>query len=188
MEHVLDRTLSPVVSRLPAWVTPNAISIVRGLALFPVLMLYRDHPLVAGFGVLLPAMVLDLFDGPLARHRRQTSDIGAFLDATADKVFIHGVLWLALYPRVPLHIAASMSAIDLLLTVIRPLKRRLGAPVAANGFGKVKTVLQSFGVGFLLVRIPILETLGLPILLAAVLLATFSLGWHVADLFRKPAS
>ncbi|OGL72332.1 hypothetical protein A3F28_03330 [Candidatus Uhrbacteria bacterium RIFCSPHIGHO2_12_FULL_57_11] len=185
MALVIDRAVRPLVLHLPAWVTPNAISIVRGLAVIPVVLVHREHPFIAGFGILLPAMLLDLVDGPLARARGQASQIGAFLDATADKIFIHGVLWLACYPRIPLPAAVAMSYLDALLTVIRPMKRYLGSTAKANDFGKWKTVFQAVGIGFYLVRLPILETLGLPILIGALVMAALSFGGHARDLFRS---
>ena len=78
-----------------------------------------------------------------------------------------------------------MSYLDALLTVIRPMKRYLGMTAKANDFGKWKTVFQAVGIGFYLVRLPILETLGLPILIGALVMAALSFGGHVRDLFRS---
>ncbi len=185
MTGLLDRTLLPVVSRLPGWITPNAISVFRGLLIVPILALHQVHPLVAGYGFFLPAMLLDGVDGPLARHRGQTSEMGALLDATIDKLFLHGLLWLAVVPPVPVALAAALSGLDLLLTAIRAVKKRQGLTLRSNIFGKLKTVVMSFGVGFVLSQEPWMVWLGVPFLGAAAVMGGASLFGQFGDFFRK---
>lgn len=184
----LDRLLLPIVSRLPSWVTPNAITIVRGCMIVPILAVHEERPLVAGWGLYAPAMLLDAVDGPLARHRGITSEHGAMLDATVDKLLLHGILWLAILPQVWLQLAIALSALDLLLTAVRPIKQRFGRSVRANVFGKAKTTVMAFGVGFLLLRTPELAIPGLVCLVLTAALAGASLFVQVVDLVRKPAS
>lgn len=181
----LDRALRPVLERLPALITPNAITVFRGLLVVPILVLHRDHPLVAGFGIFLPAMVLDAFDGPLARHRGEVSESGAFLDATVDKLFLHGLLWLALVPAVPVPLAAALTGVDLLLTAIRAAKRRRGLTMRSNVFGKAKTIIMSFGVGFALTQVSWLIVPEMLLLGVAALFAGASLIGQLGDLLRK---
>ena len=182
---LVDRALRPVLERLPALITPNRITVFRGLLIMPILVLHRDHPLIAGFGIFLPAMVLDAFDGPLARHRGEVSESGAFLDATVDKLFLHGLLWLALVPAVPVPLAAALTGIDLLLTAVRAVKRHRGLTMRSNIFGKVKTIVMSFGVGFALTQAPWLIMPAMLLLGLAALFAGASLVGQLGDFFRK---
>lgn len=185
----IDRVLRPLIVRLPSWVTPNAITAVRGLLLVPILLLHADYPLVAGWGVYLPAMLLDAVDGPLARHRGITSEAGAFFDATVDKTLLHGIIWLVLLPRVGLPLAIMLAVLDAALTGIRPLKRWRKKSVQANVFGKAKTIVMAFGVGFALSCVPVIVQFGIPFLGLSAALAGASLFAQIDDLFfGKPAS
>ncbi len=184
----IDRFLRPLTARLPSWVTPNRITVLRGTLVLPILALQAEHPLVAGWGIYLPAMLLDALDGPLARHRGITSETGAMLDATVDKLFLHGIVWLALLPLVGVRVAVLLLGLDIALTAVRPLKRRFGRTARANGFGKLKTVVMAFGAGFVLTRTPDLVSVGLPLLDIAAALAGASLALHIIDLFRTDAS
>lgn len=185
MTAFLDRVLLPVVSRLPSWITPNAISVFRGLLIVPILVLHQVHPLVAGFGFFLPAMLLDAVDGPLARHRGQTSEMGAMLDATVDKVFLHGLLWLAVVPPIPVALAAALTGIDLLLTAIRAVKKHQGLTLRSNVFGKIKTFVMSFGIGFALTQESWLILPAVSLLGGAAVMGGASLFGQFGDFFRK---
>lgn len=188
MTAPIDRFLRPLTARLPSWVTPNRITVLRGTLVLPILALHAEYPLVAGFALYLPAMLLDAVDGPLARQRGITSETGAMLDATVDKLFLHGLVWLALLPAIGLEIAAALLGLDLALTLVRPVKRRLGRSVRANAFGKLKTVVMATGVGLVLTRLPFFVDVGLPLLAVAAGLAAASLALHLVDLLRTDAS
>ena len=83
----------PLLEFVPAWVHPNHFTILRALLLFP-LILARNIPWLA-VSIVLLSSVCDLFDGPLARVRGQTSETGASLDAFSDKFFLLGALFFA---------------------------------------------------------------------------------------------
>lgn len=186
-KNLLDQVLTPVVRSIPSWITPNAISVGRTLLVIPVILLAYKHPYIAGFGLFLPAMVLDALDGPLARSRGHTSALGSFLDSTGDKIFIHGTLWFAIYPYIPSLFwpAIIFSTPDLLLVLVRPIKYWLGITGNANLFGKIKTWLQAFTVGFLLVRMPSLYFYSLILMIGALGCATQSLIVHLRDIKNK---
>lgn len=186
MAKALDRLLMPIVNLVPLWITPNAISVGRTLMVIPIILTAREHPYIAGFALFLPAMLLDILDGPLARSRGQVSALGAFLDSTGDKVFIHGTLWFAVYPYAPILLwpAIALSALDLSLILVRPIKYWLGISGNANLFGKAKTWLQAFTVGFFLVRT---TSLFIPtaFLMSAMACAVYSLIFHLRDIQNK---
>lgn len=184
----IDGVLRPIITRLPGWVTPNRITVARGLLLVPIVLVHRQDPLVAGWCLYAPAMLLDAFDGPLARHRGITSESGAMLDATVDKLLLHGLVWLSLLPHVGLLLALLLAGFDLALTGIRPLKRWRGKSVQANVFGKAKTIVMAFGVGWIVSDVPIWINGGIALLWATVGLAALSLLAHIGDFFRKPAA
>lgn len=185
--RVTDRWLAPIVRLIPKWVSPNTISVGRTLVVIPIILLAKDHPYLAGFGLFLPAILLDMLDGPLARIRGQESKLGAFLDATGDKIFIHGTLWLAVYPFIPYlwALAVVISGFDFLLLLVRPIKHRLGISSKANVYGKIKIWCQSFAVGFLLLRAPGLLLPAILIALVSLVFAFNSLLLHLRDIQMK---
>ncbi len=69
---------------------PTYITFVR-IAITPLMVVlfyvYPDNPLPAGL-VFLAAGITDWLDGYLARHLRQGSRFGAFLDPVADKMIV----------------------------------------------------------------------------------------------------
>lgn len=181
----IDRFLVPLVARLPGWVTPNRITVLRGLMLVPIVLVYPTHPLVAGWCFYVPAMLFDVVDGALARHRGISSENGALLDATVDKVLLHGLVWLSLLPHVGILLAVLLAGLDLALTGIRPLKRWRGRSLEANVFGKAKTIVMAFGVGWIVSDVPIWMSGGIVLLWVTVGLAVLSLVAHIGDFFGK---
>ena len=131
--------------------TPNKLTILR-ILLVPLfvaallLAVIPHHFLIAGliFGV---ASLTDLLDGKLARKRDQITDFGKFADPLADKILVIS----ALICFVQLGIIGAVPVIVLLfreyaVTSIRLVAASNGKVVAANLWGKAKTVSQIIAV------------------------------------------
>jgi len=107
----------------------------------------------------------DWLDGYLARRFDQTSNFGAFLDPVADKLIVSTALVL-LVQRDPTLLNTLIAAViigrEITVSALREWMSELGARahVAVTFFGKWKTTLQIFGIGFMLYREPLL---GLPV-------------------------
>ena len=100
------------------------------------------HYLIAGliFGA---ASLTDYFDGKIARRDNLITDFGKFLDPLADKILITSIL----ICFVSLNISMATPVIIILfrefaVTSIRLVASTNGKVVAANMWGKVKTVIQ----------------------------------------------
>lgn len=170
----------PIVSYIPRWIHPNHLSSIRALFVVPVIY-WRDRPWLA-VSLLIISSVFDLFDGPLARLRGQQSQLGAVLDATSDKIFVLGTLLFACGDRVSISIRIAVVTIDVLLTLIRPIKHRLHATTSSNPWGKLKMWTQSFALAFVLTRNPLLAALAPWTFYAAIACALLSLRGHIRDL------
>ena len=75
--------------------TPNLLGIARIVAtpvVMALLLLAFPGAGLAAFIVFCLAAATDWLDGTLARRRRQVSPLGVFIDLTADKVFVGGIL------------------------------------------------------------------------------------------------
>jgi CDP-diacylglycerol--glycerol-3-phosphate 3-phosphatidyltransferase len=99
------------------------------------------------------ASLTDYFDGQIARKRNIVTSFGVFLDPLADKILVIS----ALVAFVSLDLCGPVAVIiiisrDFMVSGIRMLAATAkGKVIAANWWGKVKTVLQMvFIVGILL--------------------------------------
>lgn len=179
MAGFFDRVTHPIVNRMPGWVHPNHLSVARALFVVPIII-WRDRPLVA-VSLLIASSIFDILDGPLARKRELTSQFGATLDATMDKIFILGALWLACGSLVWLPYRIAITGLDLILTVMRPIKWYLKVSTSSNRWGAAKTWTQSIGIGLVLTQQPPLLLASIFVFAIAIVWATLSLLGHLMD-------
>jgi len=92
--HALDKPLAAFARKLP--LSPNSITIT-GFALTLGSSLILAHDLILGAFCLLPAGLLDMLDGIVARSKGQSSSFGAFLDSVLDRysdsVILLAIAW-----------------------------------------------------------------------------------------------
>ncbi len=138
----------------PVWNLPNAVTTARVLMVPLVLVV-----LVVGEGdaarwvaaaLFTVAAATDRLDGYLARKRGQVTDWGKLLDPIADKALIGGtLLTLSVLGEVPWWITVVVLVRELGITAMRLAILRY-VVIAASPGGKLKTVLQSVGIGLFL--------------------------------------
>jgi CDP-diacylglycerol--glycerol-3-phosphate 3-phosphatidyltransferase len=106
----------------------------------------RDRPWAFGLAAWLFAFaaITDFFDGRLARRWKRTSELGNFLDTTADKLLVAGVLIaLVEVDRTTTWIAAVIVARELLILGLRgAVTAAEGTVVAPSMLGKAKANVQ----------------------------------------------
>jgi CDP-diacylglycerol--glycerol-3-phosphate 3-phosphatidyltransferase len=91
------------------------------------------------------AMFTDFCDGYFARRQKQVSDIGKIFDPLADAVFFV-IVWTALgiAGAYPVWLALPFLGRELVQHVyLRPMAARHGLMLAANVWGKLKTLVQT---------------------------------------------
>jgi CDP-diacylglycerol--glycerol-3-phosphate 3-phosphatidyltransferase/cardiolipin synthase len=103
------------------------------------------------FGV---AAITDLLDGWVARRFGQMSKFGEFLDPVADKLMVAIVLVMLVQGDPLWHvdiIAMIIIGREITISALREWMATIGerANVKVNWTGKVKTVLQMFGIAFM---------------------------------------
>lgn len=151
--------------------TPNKLTMLRILLvpIFMVLLLVKAipfHILFAGICFII-ASLTDLIDGKLARKNGQVTTFGKFLDPIADKLLVTA----ALVCFVELGLASSWVAMiiiarEFLVTSLRLIASDGGKVIAANFWGKSKTVSQITAV----VVVMAVSALSLPALIGSVFL------------------
>lgn len=132
--------------------TPNKLTLLRVL-LIPVFLvvLYWGFPgsQYAALAIFVIASLTDLVDGYIARKRDLVTDFGKFMDPLADKclttaAFIYMVACGICSPVV----LAVILFREFAVAGVRMLAAETGTVIAANMWGKVKTVLQMLTVLF----------------------------------------
>jgi CDP-diacylglycerol--glycerol-3-phosphate 3-phosphatidyltransferase len=95
------------------------------------------------FGLFGFAALTDFFDGRLARRWKQTSALGNFLDTTADKLLVSGVL-IALVEvgHASIWVAFIIIGRELLIMGLRGIVASEGAPMSPSIWGKAKAWVQ----------------------------------------------
>ena len=104
--------------------------------------------------VFIIASATDYLDGHLARKWNQVTDLGKFLDPIADKMLVNTLLIYLIIPvggvGIPWFCVALMVLRDLVVDTMRFVAASKGKVVAANIFGKMKTVFQMVAIPFVL--------------------------------------
>lgn len=137
---------------------PNKITLSR-ILIVPVIviLLYfegRIPCLLASLGFAL-ASITDLVDGHIARKSNMVTSFGKFLDPLADKVLITSVLiMLVAMGRVEAWIAIVIICRDLIITGLRAIAADEGVVIAADVYGKWKTVMQMVALVVLILHYP----------------------------------
>jgi CDP-diacylglycerol--glycerol-3-phosphate 3-phosphatidyltransferase len=130
---------------------PNILSVCRIIMLAPlVLLIMINQPVTYAIATLLFLLVAltDTIDGRLARRYNLVSTLGVFLDLTADKMLVSGLL-IALVEvhLVPAWIVIVIVSREFLVTGMRSLAAAAGKVIPAGRWGKQKTFLTLLGTG-----------------------------------------
>ncbi len=136
------------------------ITVVR-VVLVPVVMwlLLDGHHLAHAYGVAAGlfgiAAATDFLDGFLARRWRAATTLGSFLDTTADKLLVSGVL-VALVGagRASPWIATIIVARELLIMGLRGVVAVDGTVMRPSVWGKAKTNVQFLAILMAILRTP----------------------------------
>lgn len=120
------------------------------------------NPVYLGiFVFFVVAAYTDHLDGHLARKHNQITDLGKFLDPVADKLLINTMLIFLIIPAnyalgqtatVSMWCVIIMIVRDIVVDALRFVAAKKNVVIAANIFGKLKTVLQMVAIGVVLLN------------------------------------
>ncbi len=133
---------------------PNLLTCLRVLLIpvFMVLAYQGNMPCdMAALIVYVVACLTDYVDGNLARKNNQVTNFGKFMDPVADKLLVMAALLLFVEDGT---IAAWMVAIilgrEFIVSALRMVAASEGLVIAANMWGKAKTMITMITLIFLL--------------------------------------
>jgi len=137
------------------------------------------------------AGMTDFLDGWVARARGEVSPLGVFMDLTADKVLVGGVLVAMVeVGLLPTWIVATILVRELVIGGVRQMAAAENVVIAAKPLGKAKTLTTLLGMGALLIAYdaltggplaatgigPMVQLIGYWLMVVATVL-TFVSGW-----------
>ncbi len=106
---------------------------------------------MAAFIVFVLAALTDYLDGLVARRRGEVSPLGVFMDLTADKVLVGGVLVAMVeVGLLPTWMVATILVRELVVAGIRQMAASENIVIAARPLGKAKTATTLAGMALLL--------------------------------------
>lgn len=137
---------------------PNSLTVGRVVAIFIFLILanivepdvwpfFSDESTqnikIFAFILATLAGVTDFFDGWAARKFNQVTEFGKLIDPLADKIFVSAIMLMMVeFQMVPAWIAVIVISREFMVTGLRMLALQSSLVIPADGWGKVKTVMQ----------------------------------------------
>ena len=142
---------------------PNKLTIIRML-LVPIMVIIPFFN-IQGYCFYIPiesllillifviASITDKLDGSIARSRNQITTFGKFLDPLADKILvISALVMLVEFGKLPAWIPIIVLAREFVVSGYRMLAvQKSGEVIAANIWGKLKTVTQMIAIPLALI-------------------------------------
>ena len=140
---------------------PNILTCVRVLLIpvFMVLAYQNNMPCdIAALIVYVVACLTDYVDGYLARKNNQVTNFGKFMDPVADKLLVMAALLIFIEDGTnPAWAVAIILGREFIVSALRMVAASEGLVIAANMWGKAKTMITMITLIFLLCPIgPIL--------------------------------
>ena len=140
---------------------PNILTCVRVLLIpvFMVLAYQNNMPCdIAALIVYVVACLTDYVDGYLARKNNQVTNFGKFMDPVADKLLVMAALLIFIEDgTIPAWAVAIILGREFIVSALRMVAASEGLVIAANLWGKAKTMITMITLIFLLCPIgPIL--------------------------------
>jgi CDP-diacylglycerol--glycerol-3-phosphate 3-phosphatidyltransferase len=145
--------------RLFDWTTrmnlPNKLTLSRLVLtvvfLFALLLEFPGHTTVA-LALFVAASITDFYDGMIARRDNLITNFGILMDPLADKILTcSAFIAFVELDRVPAWMAVVIVARELAITGLRLLAVSKNAVLAADGWGKQKTIWQIIAIISILV-------------------------------------
>lgn len=184
IEAYVKGLLQPAARQLAATgITPNQVTIAGLITVLIAALLIGYGYLIAGGILFLAGSLFDLMDGVLARAQQRTTDIGAFLDSSLDRIG-EGVVFAALV----LHFARQDDPWMAALTVIALTGAFLTsyARARAEGLGMSCTVgLVTRPERVLILGIGLIAGLAAPAIWVLTLLGAFTAAQRIVHVYRK---
>lgn len=168
---------------------PNKLTILRVILIpvFVLLMLIDQDSFtcrVLAEVVFVVASITDLLDGKIARKYNLVTNFGKFMDPLADKLLTcSAFICLIETKQISSWIVIVIIAREFIISGFRLVASDNGVVIAANMWGKVKTVFQMASIIVLIINFdfPLWQLLGNILVYIALILTIVSLVIYIKD-------
>jgi CDP-diacylglycerol--glycerol-3-phosphate 3-phosphatidyltransferase len=176
---ITDKILNWTILKLfPSFVRPNFLTIFRFVSIPFVIFFLLHENYTIGLWLFAISAFTDALDGAIARTRHQITDWGIVFDPLADKLLIGSAAVIVITKFISPFLAGVIVVIEILLVLFSYIRFK-GEIVPAKIAGKIKMILQSVGVGLLLLAIiinsPLIVLVATGVLYLAIFFALLSL-------------
>lgn len=136
---------------------PNALAVFRIVMVVPIMAFTRadqiDNHMVIAAILFLVSSFTDFLDGYWARRTTGGTVLGAFLDTTADKIMVTGILLaLVSVDRVSIWPAAIIIFREFTVMALRGVVAQRGGLIGPSTWGKIKAFTQYAAIFFAFLR------------------------------------
>ena len=127
---------------------PNKLTILR-VILIPFFVFFLISPFFDGYGnyialaIFIIASLTDMADGKIARKYNLVTNFGKFMDPLADKLLVcSAMICMIELDRLPAWVVIIIIGREFIISGFRLIAAENGIVIAANYWGKFKTVSQ----------------------------------------------
>lgn len=148
-DKILEKT---ILKLIPYKVSPNEITIARFiLTPFVLWHIFYENWAIALILFAITAST-DMIDGAMARTRNKITQWGQIYDPLADKLLIGLTLVALVYKFTHPYLFFTIISLELILIAMTYIgkKFKIKDEINSNVWGKIKMILQCFGIGFIL--------------------------------------
>ncbi len=147
---IIDKVIDVLVLWIfPKSIRPNHITLFRFISVPFIIYLILSGQYQFGLILFVVSAFSDAVDGAIARTRNKITDWGIVFDPLADKLLIVSVGGILIYNFLSPYLATLIALFEIVL-IASAYYRFKGKVVPAKIVGKLKMILQSVGVGFIL--------------------------------------
>ena len=126
---------------------PNTLTTIRMILIVPFVMIMQITPdgngRFAALAIFIIASMTDFLDGYIARKNHLVTNFGKFMDPLADKLLVSAaMICLVSMDRLPAWMVIIIISREFAISGFRLIAAENGIVIAANYWGKFKTVSQ----------------------------------------------
>ena len=167
---------------------PNKLTTFR-VILIPFFVFFLISPFFDGYGnyialaIFIIASLTDMADGKIARKYNLVTNFGKFMDPLADKLLVcSALICLIALDKIPAWIVIVIISREFIISGFRLIAAENGIVIAANYWGKFKTVSQMIMIILLLIDLggvfDILEQIFIWLSLALTVISLITYIWQ----------
>jgi CDP-diacylglycerol--glycerol-3-phosphate 3-phosphatidyltransferase len=127
-------------------------------------------------GIFALASFTDFLDGYIARKKNLVTNFGKFMDPLADKLLVcSALICLLSLGDINVYVVLIIIFRDFIISGFRLIAAEKGVVIAANWWGKIKTVMQMVMVMSLILSLPFMFYINIGLQVIVVFLTVYSL-------------